>query len=173
MRVANQRLTDQGTRPDKPTGATPRKKVWNYVDHWDLTENRQDLLRRKAGEKHSAPNGTATQSATMSSSLISQIENQGEESAGANSMQSSSISDQVRSPTSSNSSRSSSSQDSPVTQASSVELNTRSKITGPPQNTTKRRVSSAGGLHPVARPVPLVESRLKNMATRRSQRFVR
>jgi kinesin family member 11 len=38
-------LVQEGTREDIPTGATPRKKVWDYVDHWELTRNRDDILK--------------------------------------------------------------------------------------------------------------------------------
>lgn len=35
----------QGTVEDAPTGSTPRKKAWNYVDQWELTKGRDELLR--------------------------------------------------------------------------------------------------------------------------------
>ncbi|KAI6167000.1 P-loop containing nucleoside triphosphate hydrolase protein [Pisolithus thermaeus] len=38
-------LVDQGTREDVPTGMTPRKRVWEYVDKWELTKNRDALLQ--------------------------------------------------------------------------------------------------------------------------------
>ncbi|KAI6022678.1 kinesin motor domain-containing protein [Pisolithus marmoratus] len=38
-------LVDQGTREDVPTGMTPRKRVWEYVDKWELTKSRDILLQ--------------------------------------------------------------------------------------------------------------------------------
>lgn len=44
-------LLDQGTREDVPTGMTPRKRVWEYVDQWELTKSRDALLQsRRRGE---------------------------------------------------------------------------------------------------------------------------
>lgn len=171
LRIAHRKLIEQGTRPDVSTGSTPRKKTWEYVDHWDLTEHRQELLQRKANEMGLAPK----RNEILSASMTSQPENeyaQGGESTGVNSMQAPSTADQARSPTPSSSSRSSTTQDSSVTQASSVELVARNKIKESLQHTNKR-VSSVGGAPLVSRPPPLVESRLKNAASRRSSRFAR
>ncbi|KIJ69381.1 hypothetical protein HYDPIDRAFT_145382 [Hydnomerulius pinastri MD-312] len=38
-------LLDQGTRDDVPTGMTPRKRVWEYVDKWELTKSRDVILQ--------------------------------------------------------------------------------------------------------------------------------
>ncbi|KAJ3845075.1 kinesin 2 [Lentinula raphanica] len=38
-------LSDQATKEDIPTGSTPRKRTWRYVDEWELTEDRSTLLR--------------------------------------------------------------------------------------------------------------------------------
>ncbi|OJA08139.1 hypothetical protein AZE42_04154 [Rhizopogon vesiculosus] len=44
-------LLDQGTREDIPTGMTPRKRVWEYVDQWELTKSRDAILQsRRRGE---------------------------------------------------------------------------------------------------------------------------
>ncbi|KAG2144941.1 P-loop containing nucleoside triphosphate hydrolase protein [Suillus cothurnatus] len=44
-------LLDQGTREDIPTGMTPRKRAWEYVDEWELTESRDVILQsRRQGE---------------------------------------------------------------------------------------------------------------------------
>ncbi|KAG1875275.1 P-loop containing nucleoside triphosphate hydrolase protein [Suillus tomentosus] len=44
-------LLDQGTREDIPTGMTPRKRAWEYVDEWELTESRDAILQsRRQGE---------------------------------------------------------------------------------------------------------------------------
>lgn len=36
---------EQGTREDSPTGLTPRKRVWQYVDEWELTQSRSAVLK--------------------------------------------------------------------------------------------------------------------------------
>lgn len=38
-------MLEHGTREDKPTGTTPRKRTWDYVDKWKLTESRHEILR--------------------------------------------------------------------------------------------------------------------------------
>ncbi|KAG2349879.1 kinesin-domain-containing protein [Suillus weaverae] len=44
-------LLDQGTREDIPTGMTPRKRAWEYVDEWELTQSRDAILQsRRQGE---------------------------------------------------------------------------------------------------------------------------
>ncbi|KAG1853753.1 P-loop containing nucleoside triphosphate hydrolase protein [Suillus subalutaceus] len=44
-------LLDHGTREDIPTGMTPRKRAWEYVDEWELTESRDTILQpRRQGE---------------------------------------------------------------------------------------------------------------------------
>lgn len=50
-------LLDQATREDIPTGMTPRKRAWEYVDNWELTKNRDVILRSWGG-------GTASASTT-------------------------------------------------------------------------------------------------------------
>lgn len=44
VQKATMALSDQGTREDTPTGSTPKKRTWRYVDEWELTESRQALL---------------------------------------------------------------------------------------------------------------------------------
>ncbi|KAE9396081.1 kinesin 2 [Gymnopus androsaceus JB14] len=44
VQKATMALSDQGTREDVPTGSTPRKRTWRYVDEWELTESRPTLL---------------------------------------------------------------------------------------------------------------------------------
>ncbi|EJD06038.1 kinesin-domain-containing protein [Fomitiporia mediterranea MF3/22] len=41
----NKRMLEQGTRQNPPTGTTPQKRKWSYVDKWERTKNRTDLLR--------------------------------------------------------------------------------------------------------------------------------
>ncbi|KAF8274997.1 P-loop containing nucleoside triphosphate hydrolase protein [Lactarius quietus] len=51
MRKTTESLIDQGTREDLPTGATPRKRVWQYTDDWELTKDRDTVIqlwKRKA-----------------------------------------------------------------------------------------------------------------------------
>lgn len=47
-------LVEQGTRDDTPTGLTPRKRVWEYVDEWELTQSREVVL--KAWRQRSSSN---------------------------------------------------------------------------------------------------------------------
>jgi kinesin family protein 11 len=51
MRKTTESLIDQGTREDLPTGSTPRKRVWQYTDDWELTKDRDTVIqlwKRKA-----------------------------------------------------------------------------------------------------------------------------
>ncbi|KAH7889682.1 P-loop containing nucleoside triphosphate hydrolase protein [Phlebopus sp. FC_14] len=38
-------LLDRGTRDDIPTGMTPRKRVWEYIDQWELTKSRDTIIQ--------------------------------------------------------------------------------------------------------------------------------
>ncbi|KAI0341609.1 kinesin-domain-containing protein [Trametopsis cervina] len=42
---ASQSLADHGAREDMPTGSTPRKRNWEFNDKWELTKNRESLLK--------------------------------------------------------------------------------------------------------------------------------
>lgn len=44
LRQVTESLVEAGTREDKPTGKTPRKKTWQYQDQWELTKNRDMVL---------------------------------------------------------------------------------------------------------------------------------
>ncbi len=60
MRKTADSLIDQGTREDLPTGSTPRKRVWQYTDDWQLTKDRDTVIRlwkRKAAESQSQDDG--------------------------------------------------------------------------------------------------------------------
>ncbi|KAJ7798367.1 P-loop containing nucleoside triphosphate hydrolase protein [Mycena olivaceomarginata] len=48
---ATNALAEHGAQPDTPTGTTPRKRVWQCVDQWELTKSRRELLQtwRKTG----------------------------------------------------------------------------------------------------------------------------
>ncbi|KAF9246508.1 P-loop containing nucleoside triphosphate hydrolase protein [Melanogaster broomeanus] len=48
-------LLDQATRQDVPTGMTPRKRVWEYVDKWELTKSRDDILHSRRGMATTLP----------------------------------------------------------------------------------------------------------------------
>ncbi|KAJ7109400.1 kinesin 2 [Mycena epipterygia] len=41
---ATKALAEHGANPDTSTGATPKKRVWQYVDQWELTRSRGELL---------------------------------------------------------------------------------------------------------------------------------
>jgi kinesin family protein 11 len=45
LHAATEALTEQGTREDRPTGTTPRKRTWDYADNWSLTKSREEVLR--------------------------------------------------------------------------------------------------------------------------------
>jgi kinesin family member 11 len=44
MREMTNSLVDQGSREDLPTGSTPRKRVWQYTDNWELTKDRETII---------------------------------------------------------------------------------------------------------------------------------
>ncbi|KAI6108999.1 P-loop containing nucleoside triphosphate hydrolase protein [Pisolithus croceorrhizus] len=54
------------TREDVPTGMTPRKRVWEYVDKWELTKNRDALLQSWRQGHSTATSNTASVSETFS-----------------------------------------------------------------------------------------------------------
>ncbi|KAF8503536.1 kinesin-domain-containing protein [Russula emetica] len=45
MREMTNSLVDQGSREDSPTGSTPRKRVWQYTDNWELTKERETIIQ--------------------------------------------------------------------------------------------------------------------------------
>jgi len=45
IQQATQRLLQEGTKEDAPTGSTPTKRNWAYSTHWSLTRPREDILR--------------------------------------------------------------------------------------------------------------------------------
>lgn len=47
MQQASHSVVEQGAKQDLPTGSTPRKRVWEYVDEWELTQSRENLLRMR------------------------------------------------------------------------------------------------------------------------------
>ncbi|KAF9227911.1 kinesin-domain-containing protein [Gyrodon lividus] len=57
-------LLDHATREDVPTGMTPRKRIWEYVDKWELTKSRDIILR--SWEKGTASANTTPVSAVFS-----------------------------------------------------------------------------------------------------------
>jgi kinesin family member 11 len=44
MRKTTDSLVDQGSGEDLPTGSTPRKRVWQYTDNWELTKDRDTII---------------------------------------------------------------------------------------------------------------------------------
>lgn len=57
MDAATRMLVEQGTSEDAPTGRTPRKRVWQYVDQWELTRSREQIV---AARKHTARGGESS-----------------------------------------------------------------------------------------------------------------
>lgn len=56
-RQATRSIMEQGTREDVSTGKTPRKRTWNYVDEWELTESRDVIIKSwKAPKGHQVGN---------------------------------------------------------------------------------------------------------------------
>ncbi|KAJ7285810.1 kinesin 2 [Mycena rebaudengoi] len=53
---ATDALAEHGARQDTATGTTPRKRVWQYVDHWELTRSRGEVLKtwREGGSQVSS-----------------------------------------------------------------------------------------------------------------------
>ena len=45
MRKMTDSLVEQGGREDLPTGSTPRKRVWQYTDSWELTKDRDTVIQ--------------------------------------------------------------------------------------------------------------------------------
>jgi kinesin family member 11 len=66
MRQMTNSLVDQGSREDLPTGTTPRKRVWQYTDNWELTKEReaivQDWKRRGARPQDSGSDSESSSS---------------------------------------------------------------------------------------------------------------
>jgi kinesin family protein 11 len=45
---ASNNLLSKGIKEDTPTGSTPRKRKWQYVDDWSLTASRNELLSSRS-----------------------------------------------------------------------------------------------------------------------------
>lgn len=43
---ATQSLIENGLKEDTPTGLTPRKRRWEYIDEWSLAESREVLMKK-------------------------------------------------------------------------------------------------------------------------------
>ncbi|KXN89241.1 Kinesin-like protein bimC [Leucoagaricus sp. SymC.cos] len=174
LRDTNRRLAEHGARPDVPTGSTPRKKTWQYVDRWDLTQNRETLLRKQTSQGSiSKRSNTDTveniplppdEDNDTSEHSIQQLPPQ-------NSLPPSQI---PRSPTPSTSSGSTMATplDSPESQDPVVAGNIQNSIVEPLRPSTKKAPAARESLAPSV--VPLVDSRRRNIVTSRpSRRFVR
>jgi len=57
LRQVTESLVEAGTREDRSTGDTPRKRTWQYQDQWELTKSRDVVLKewrqRGASARHS------------------------------------------------------------------------------------------------------------------------
>ncbi|KAF9454509.1 kinesin-domain-containing protein [Macrolepiota fuliginosa MF-IS2] len=173
LHAANQRLAEHGARPDMPTGATPQKKAWNYVDHWDLTQSREVLLR-----KNTAHGSASKRRNAHVAEDVPPFQDEDEEEA-----ESEDVTEKLpvgtpvptphipRSPTPSTSSGSTmvTPHDSPVSQIPSIAPSAQNSIVEPLPLTKKSTDPSF--VPPTA---PLVDSRRRNVFTSRtSRRFVR
>lgn len=45
LKTASENISDAGAQEDMTTGATPRKRVWEYVDQWSMTKPRENILK--------------------------------------------------------------------------------------------------------------------------------
>jgi len=45
MRKMTDSLVERGGREDLATGSTPRKRVWQYTDNWELTKDRDTIIQ--------------------------------------------------------------------------------------------------------------------------------
>jgi kinesin family protein 11 len=45
VKDATRTVMEQGVQEDVPTGTTPRKRAFEFVDQWQLTKNREMILR--------------------------------------------------------------------------------------------------------------------------------
>jgi len=170
VHATRKKLVEYGTRPDVSTGKTPQKKTWKYVDHWDLTKNREALLRKRENEG-SIPKQSATHLAEVGPDEGDDFSELARESPL---LQDSTSVLQItsKSPTSSTSSMVTP-HDSPDSQIPHIVPNRRQSIVEslrplPPKKTF---VSKRNSLPP---PPPLADSRRKNVVTSRlSRRSVR
>ncbi len=173
LHAANQRLTERGARFDMPTGTTPQKKTWDYVDQWDLTYSRETLLRKSSGRSSVSTSGAEV------TERIFLTKDEFDDSWETEELTQKPLNKITvprtstltsRSPTPSYSSGSTmvTPQDSPESQVSSVAPSIPKSIAEPIRPLTKTTSSLRV---PTA---PLVDSRRKNVvANRPSRRFVR
>ncbi|KAF7304922.1 Kinesin motor domain-containing protein [Mycena kentingensis (nom. inval.)] len=52
LKDATKALAEQGTKPDASTGHTPKKRTWQYVESWDLTKPRNEVLQAWRGAEN-------------------------------------------------------------------------------------------------------------------------
>jgi kinesin family protein 11 len=45
LHSASETLSEDYAQDDTPTGATPRRRTWDYVDQWNLTKSRETVLK--------------------------------------------------------------------------------------------------------------------------------
>ena len=73
---ASKNLLSKGAKEDTPTGNTPRKRKWQYLDDWRLTESRQVLLSRNERHKTTAVGPETLPETTQPPSKTADIENE-------------------------------------------------------------------------------------------------
>ena len=73
---ASKNLLSNGTKEDTPTGSTPRKRKWQYLDDWRLTESRQVLLGSRNEHKTTVVEPEPTFAPTQAPSKPADIENE-------------------------------------------------------------------------------------------------
>lgn len=73
MRQMTESLVDRGGREDSPTGSTPRKRVWQYTDNWELTKDRESIIQgwKRRGAR-SQDSGSDSESSTARRCTIPQ-----------------------------------------------------------------------------------------------------
>lgn len=180
LHATNQRLAEYGAQPDIPTGATPQKKTWKYVDHWDLTQSREALLRKSASENSISKRSRTYVAETIPLPVDEEDDDDSEDL--TQKLPPFQVSVPVpnhipRSPTPSTSSGSTMAtpHDSPESQVSSVAPDRRDSIVEPlrPLPAKKIPTSRRNSLLPPP-PVPLADSRRRNIvASRPLRRSVR
>jgi kinesin family protein 11 len=76
MRKMTDSLVERGGREDLPTGSTPRKRVWQYTDNWELTKDRDTIIqgwKRRAVQSQENEDGDEDEDDSESSSALRDI----------------------------------------------------------------------------------------------------
>ncbi|KAL0946870.1 hypothetical protein HGRIS_013036 [Hohenbuehelia grisea] len=164
-------LAEEGTRQDSPTGSTPKKRVWEYVDQWELTKSRGDILStwRRRGMSEAGSETFVAEHLPLPGDVPQE---DGDEDEDVTQMP---IVDPLQmSPA--RSEVSSVQSESPVASlASSVSSTASSVLPPPPVDRVRHKPSDVGllkGRRVVSKPIvgTLVDSRTSNIQTRVSRR---